>query len=135
MKRIMICLLVGLLMLVFSVYAYAAKPTRVEVLYMNHGPLEDTLHTMKDLFSKYGDKLTISWYDFDSKTGEQFMAKKGITQHVPLLVWVDGSTAVKLGQKEITFSGFPTGSGPASFQGKWTLDDLKGVLDQMTARR
>ena len=135
MKRITICLLVGLLMLVFSVYAYAAKPTRVEVLYMNHGPLEDTLHTMKDLFSKYGDKLTISWYDFDSKTGEQFMAKKGITQHVPLLVWVDGSTAVKLGQKEITFSGFPTGSGPASFQGKWTLDDLKAVLDQMTAKR
>jgi hypothetical protein len=88
-----------------------------------------------DLFSKCGDKLTISWYDFDSKTGEQFMAKKGITQHVPLLVWVDGSTAVKLGQKEITFSGLPTGSGPASFQGKWTLDDLKGVLDQMTAKR
>ena len=118
-----------------NVAVSAAKPTKIEVLYMNHGPLEDTLHTMKDLFSKYGDKLTISWYDFDSKTGEQFMAKKGITQHTPLLVWVDGSTAVKLGQKEVKFSGFPTGSGPASFQGEWTFDDLKMALDETAGKK
>jgi hypothetical protein len=135
MKKITVCLFVGALMLLFSVHVYAAKPTTVEVLYMNHGPLEDTLHTMKNLFSKYGDKLTISWYDFDSKTGEQFMAKKGITQHAPLLVWVDGSTAVKLGQKEVKFSGFPTGSGPASFQGKWTFDDLKMALDETVGKK
>jgi hypothetical protein len=37
-----------------------------------------------------------------------------------------------MGGKEIKFVGFPTGSGPAFFQGKWTLDDLKAALDQST---
>ena len=26
----------------------------------------------------------VFWHDFESKEGEQFMAKKGITHHVPL---------------------------------------------------
>jgi hypothetical protein len=135
MKRIAMCLLIGLVVLSFSGSAHAVQPTKVEVLYMNHGPLEETLGKMKDVFSRYGDKLTVSWYDFDTKAGEQFMAKKGIDQHVPLLVWIDGNTVVKMSQKEIKFSGFPSGSGPASFQGKWTLNDLKTALDQTTAKK
>lgn len=113
---------------------YAAKETKIEVLYMNHGPLMDTVNKMKSLFSRYGNKLTVSWYDFDTKEGEEFMTKKGIKQHVPLIVWIDGSQVVVIGGvRNVQFAGFPTGSGPASFQGKWTMDDLKAALDQATA--
>jgi hypothetical protein len=113
--------------------AYAAKPTRVEVLYMNHGPLMDTLDRMREVFSAYGERISVSWYDFESKEGEAFKAKKGINRHVPLVIWIDGDTVVKLGQNQIEFVGFPTGAGPAFFQGKWTIDDLKTALDQATA--
>lgn len=117
-------------------HADAATPTRVEVLYMNHGPLMDTLSKMKSLFSRYGKKISVSWYDFDTAEGEQFMAKQGIRQHVPLGVWIDGSSVVSAGGgKKVRFEGFPTGSGPASFQGKWTMDDLKAALDQLTAAK
>jgi hypothetical protein len=135
MKKILLgCILVLALISFFS-SAYAAKPTRVEVLYMNHGPLMDTLDRMKSVFSSYGDKISVSWYDFDSKEGEDFMAKKGVNQHVPLVIWIDGNAVVKLGQKQIKFAGFPTGAGPAFFQGKWTIDDLKAALDQVTAKK
>jgi hypothetical protein len=107
----------------------------VEVLYMNHGPLQSTLRQIKEVLSGYGDKLTVSWYDFDSKEGEQFMAKKGINQHVPLIIWLDGTYSVKVGEREIKLTGFPSGSGPAFFQGKWNIDDLKAVLDQITAKK
>ena len=70
---------------------YASKPTTVEVLYMNHGPLKETINKMKNLFTQYGAKVNVSWYDFDSPEGEKFMAKKGVKQHVPLVVWIDGS--------------------------------------------
>jgi hypothetical protein len=113
--------------------AYAAKPARVEVLYMNHSPLMDTLDRMKSVFSSYGDRISVSWYDFESKQGEDFRTKKGINQHVPLVIWIDGNTVVKLGSKQIKFAGFPTGAGPEFFQGKWTIDDLKAALDQATA--
>jgi hypothetical protein len=112
--------------------AYAAKTARVEVLYMNHGPLMDTLDRMRDVFSGYGDKISVSWYDFESKEGEDLKAEKGINRHVPLVIWIDGSTVVTLGQKQVKFFGFPTGAGPEFFQGKWTMDDLRAALDQAT---
>lgn len=119
----------------YAVSAYAAKPAKVEVLYMNHGPLMDTLDKMKNVFSSYGNKIGVSWYDFDSREGEDFMSRKGIHQHIPLVIWIDGNPVVKLGSKEVKFVGFPTGAGPLFFQGKWTLDDLKAALDQVTTRK
>jgi hypothetical protein len=137
MKKIVLaCLSLALISFFPSAHAasaYAAKPAKVEVLYMNHGPLMDTLDRMKRVFSSYGDKISVAWYDFESKEGEDFKARKGINQHVPLVIWIDGNEVVKLGQKQIKFVGFPTGAGPMFFQGKWTIDDLKAALDQATA--
>jgi hypothetical protein len=135
MKKIGIVALTILVMFSLSVSSQALKPTKVEVLYMNHGPLLSTLKQIKSVFSQYGDKLTVSWHEFDTEEGAQFMAKKGVQQHVPLVIWIDDSPVVRTGVKEIRFVGFPTGSGPASFQGKWTIDDLKMTLDQMTAKK
>jgi hypothetical protein len=134
MKKILLsCLMLAVIPFYSS--AYASKPARVEVLYMNHGPLMDTLDRMKAVFSSYGDRISVSWYDFDSQEGENFMAKKGIRQHVPLVIWIDGNPVAELGQKQVKFVGFPTGAGPLFFQGKWTIDDLKAALDQATAKR
>jgi hypothetical protein len=134
MKKILLgCLLLAVISLFSN--AYAGRHIRVEVLYMNHGPLTDTLDKMKGVFSGYGDKISVSWYEFFSKEGEDFKAKKGINQHMPLMIWIDGDTVVKLGQKQVKFAGFPTGAGPAFFQGKWTIDDLKSALDQATAKK
>ena len=133
-KTILICLAV---MVLFSVpfTAFAAKEVKVEVLYMNHGPLQASLEQIKNVFSQYGSKITVSWYDFESKEGEQFMAQKGVTQHIPLVIWLDGKSALPVNGKEIKFFGFPTGSGPAFFQGKWTMNDLRNALDQITGKK
>ena len=135
MKKTVLCLFV-LVFVCFGLSAHAAaKPTKIEVLYMNHGPLIDTLNKIKGVMSGYGDKLNVTWYDFDSPQGEQFMAKKGVKQHVPLVIWIDDSPAVRMGVKQVQFVGFPTGAGPIFFQGKWTMDDLKAALDQATAKK
>jgi len=132
MKKIILSCLVVLVLFSIPFTLFAAKEVKVEVLYMNHGPLLDSLEQIKKVFSQYGSKITVSWYDFETKEGEQFMAKKGITQHVPLVIWLDGKSALEVNGKEIKFVGFPTGAGPAAFQGKWTMDDLRGALDQIT---
>jgi hypothetical protein len=135
MKKIMTLCLVVLVLLSIPFSLFAAKEVKVEVLYMNHGPLQDSLEQIKQIFSKYGDKINVSWYDFESKEGEQFMTKKGINQHVPLVIWLDGKYALPVNGKEIKFVGFPTGSGPAFFQGKWTMNDLQVALDQITSKK
>ncbi len=132
MKKILFCLLI--FSLVCIPWTAMAKSVKVEVLYMNHGPLEDTIEGIKKVLSKYKE-VSVSWYDFDSKEGERFMAQKKITQHIPLLIWMDNQVKFKVDGKDIVFAGFPTGSGPAFFQGKWTMADLQKALDQLTGKK
>jgi len=134
MKKIFLVYSLALIILCLGVSStHAASPVKIDVLYMNHGPLMDSLNKMKTVFTSYGNQLNVSWHDFDTDEGEKFMAKMGVKQHVPLIIWINGTPKVTVGVKVITFAGFPTGSGPASFQGKWTMDDLKAALDQATA--
>jgi hypothetical protein len=115
--------------------AMAGNPVKIEILYMNHGPLQDSLEGIKKVFSQYKGKVNVSWYDFESKEGEEFKAKKRITQHIPLVIWMDDKVKFQVGGKDIIFAGFPTGSGPQFFQGKWTMADLQKVLDQLTGEK
>jgi hypothetical protein len=132
MKKTIVSCLVVLALFSVPFTVFAAKEVKVEVLYMNHGPLLASLEQIKKVFSQYGSKINVSWYDFESKEGEQFMVKKGVNQHIPLVIWMDGKLAIPVNGKEIKFVGFPTGSGPASFQGKWTMEDLRQALNQIT---
>jgi hypothetical protein len=132
MKKMVLSCFIVLILFSIPFPLFAAKEVKVEVLYMNHGPLLPSLEQIKEVFSRYGNKINVSWYDFESKEGEQFMAKKGVTQHVPLVIWIDGKFAISINGKEVKFVGFPTGSGPAFFQGKWTMEDLRKALDQVT---
>jgi TRAP-type mannitol/chloroaromatic compound transport system permease small subunit len=132
MRKVIALCFVAIVMLSIPFTLFAAKEVKVEVLYMNHGPLQSSLEQIKQVFSMYSNKINVSWYDFETKEGEQFMAKKGINQHIPLIIWLDGKFAIPVNGKEIKFIGFPTGSGPAFFQGKWTMEDLRQALNQIT---
>jgi len=133
-KSILVCSLF-LTLVCIPWIAMGANPVKIEVLYMNHGPLQDSLKEIQNVFSHYKGKVNVSWYDYDTKEGEAFMTKKGITQHIPLVIWMDNQVKSRVDGKDISFTGFPTGAGPASFQGKWTTADLQKVLDQLTDKK
>lgn len=135
MKKFVLCGLIAFCMSFIPAAALPAPTVSVEILYMNHGPLQATIKEIKTLCNGYGQALTVAWYDAGSPEGEKFMDKKGIHEHVPLVIWIAGKTTVNVKGKEIQFSGFPTGSGPAFFQGKWTLDDLRAAFDQATGKK
>ena len=135
MKKTVVSLCLVLVLCGAYSMTFAAQPVRVDVLYMNHGPLQPTLQQIKIIFGKYEKKIAVSWHDVESDDGLKFMSKKGINQHIPLVIWMDDKVKFQVNGKDITFAGFPTGSGPAFFQGKWTMADLQGVLDQVTATK
>jgi hypothetical protein len=124
-----------LVLLSFPITGRSASPVTVEILYMNHGPLRPTVEQIKQILLGYGDKVNSSWHDFESKEGEKFMAQKGLKQHIPLVIWVNGKPAVSVEGKDVQLMGFPSGSGPAAFQGKWTMEDLRRALDQLTDKK
>ncbi len=138
MKKFYFLFIIGVVLFIAPTVSFSKNPVQIpvqiDVLYMNHGPMQPTLRELRALFSEYGDKLTASWYDFDTDEGERFKSKMGISHHVPLTIWVDGRSEVKNNGRTIKFEGFPTGSGPSFFQGKWKLKDLAGVLDRVTGK-
>jgi hypothetical protein len=134
MKKIIFCF-IAFVLLSISLSALAAPKVSVEILYMNHGPLQSTLKEIDNICTQYKDKITVFRYDFDSPEGERFMSQKGIHQHIPLMIWIAGKNSVSIKGKEISFSGFPSGAGPESFQGKWKMDDLRAALNQATQKK
>jgi hypothetical protein len=135
-RRIMSSLAMALVVLFsFPATGRTASPVMVEILYMNHGPLRPTVEQIRQVLLGYGERVNSSWYDFESKEGGKFMAQKGLKQHIPLIIWVNGKSAVSIDGKDVQLMGFPSGSGPAPFQGKWTMEDLRKALDQLTDKK
>ena len=134
MKKFFTLFITGIVLLIAPATSFSENPVKIDVLYMNHGPMQPTLRNLRALFPEYGDRITVSWYDFESAEGQRFKTKMGIENHMPLIIWVDGQSELMCNGRKIKFQGFPTGSGPSFFQGKWKLEDLAGVLDQATGK-
>jgi len=134
MKRWLVLCFTALVLFGAPLSVFSGEPVQIEVLYMNHGPVRPTLRELEKLFTGYGDKIAVHRYEFFSEEGKRFKAEKGITGHVPLVLWIDGKSTLKVNGTQVGFRGFPTGSGPASFQGKWDLEILKKALDQETRK-
>jgi hypothetical protein len=109
----------------------ALKPVKVEILFMNHGPMQPTIRNLKALLGRHAGKVQALWFDFDRRSGKDFRKRKGIRGHVPLLIYINGVHTYGFGNRKVTFMGFPTGAGPYQYQGKWTLEDLDRVLTSL----
>jgi hypothetical protein len=113
-----------------------AAAVRVEILYMNHGPMQPTLRNLKELLAGFQDRVAVQWFDVDQAAGKAFMEEKKIRGHVPLLIFVNGEKQFTINGREVTFQGFPTGSGPfSSVEGNWTPGDLRTLLDGLAPVR
>ena len=134
MKKFYSLFIIGVVLFMAPTASFSKNPVKVDVLYMNHGPMQPTLRELRALFPAYGDKVAVSWYNFESDEGERFKSKMGVSHHTPLAIWVNGRSELMSNDRTIKFEGFPTGSGPSFFQGKWKLEDLAGILDRMTGR-
>lgn len=134
MRKLYSLFIIGVVLFVTPTASYSESPVQIDILYMDHGPMQATLRELRALFPEYGNKIMVSWYDFESDEGQRFKSKMGISHHIPLIIWVDGRSELMNNGRKIKFEGFPTGSGPSFFQGKWKLEDLASALDQVTGR-
>jgi hypothetical protein len=134
MKKLYFLFIIGVVLIIAPTTSFSKNPVQIDVLYMNHGPMQPTLRDLRALFPQYGDKIIVFWHDFESDEGEHFKSKMGISRHIPLVIWVDGRSELMNNGRTIKFEGFPTGSGASFFQGKWKLEDLVSVLDRVTEK-
>jgi len=106
----------------------AGSGVSVEILFMNHGPMQPTIRNLKATLQKFPGKVAATWHDYDTKDGKAFMKRQGVRGHFPCLIYINNSHTFNIEGRPITFKGFPTGAGPYQFQGKWTFQHLERVL-------
>lgn len=115
-----------------------AKPdaVKVEIAYLNHPPVRPVLTEVNALLDKYGDKLSVTRYDFDTTDGAAFAKSKGLIEHTPIAIFINGSMDFKNNSRAVKFYSFPQNQGTGIVaDGNWTIDDLRLVLDQATGKQ
>ncbi len=99
--------------------AVASTPTDVVVAgYINHGPLQPTVQAIKDVLSKYGDKVKVTWIDLSTQQGQDYFKAHQLTAHMNVII--NGTSRYEVNGKTVDF---------LWFEGQqWTRKDLDTVL-------
>lgn len=109
------------------------KKIVVEILYMDHGPVQPILKAMRSEFEQFADKVDFKWFDFDNDL--EFKKEKGIDSHIPIVIWINNSNTVKINGEQIKFSGFPSDQGPKFARGQWKVSDLIAAIKNILGEK
>jgi hypothetical protein len=104
---------------------------KIEIAFLNHGPVISALREADKLLASYGSKIEVVRYDLETDQGDQFAKSKKLVGHVPMAIFVNGAMQVKLKDRTVKFYSFPSGQGTFMIpSGSWTTDDLRQAIDQ-----
>jgi hypothetical protein len=108
---------------------------RVDLAYLSHPPVMAVLQQVDPLLNSYGTKLDVIRYDLETPEGDAFIKQKGVTGHMPIAIFINGSDEVTVNGRKIQFLSFPQNQGTGMVpNGAWTVDDLKAALDQAVSK-
>jgi ABC-type uncharacterized transport system substrate-binding protein len=119
-----ILIFLGVLLLLYNVgitLAASDKVIKVEALgFFSHPPLRATRNTIQEICKQFGSQVELVLHDEWSEDGQKFMKEKGLTGHLPTVIYINGSLAHKIDDRVVVFRDFV---GQA-----WTGQDLQKVI-------
>ena len=77
MKTTILSRVLAVLLVLLPVTAFCGGLARVDVLYMNHGPLQPTIGEIRSLVEKYGSRVAVAWHDVDRCCTKTSLTKTG----------------------------------------------------------
>jgi len=106
----------------------------VEIIALNHPPMQPILAQVDGYMWQFGNRVHVTRYDFDTPEGAQFAEKKGLSGHIPMVIFINGSQTHTVDGHPVTFEDFPQGQDIGMGAGSWTWADLNAVLKQLTTK-
>jgi hypothetical protein len=125
MSRIIfaVCVLC-LLSLAYGAFATSTDKVNIDVAGMiNHGPMQPTVKSIKEVTSKYEDKVTVNWIDTTTDEGQKYLQDHGLSAHLNILI--NGNYKYNLDGKDVTFQWLVDGT--------WTKEDLDAVINDVVS--
>ena len=121
-KSILVACILCLLFLVQGTVADSASKLNIDVAgYINHGPMQPTIKAIKEVTSKYDDKINVNWIDLETEEGQKYFSDHDLSAHLNILI--NGNYKYRLDGKEVTFQWFEGQS--------WTKEDLDSVINDL----
>jgi hypothetical protein len=108
-----------LLSLAYVAVAASTDTVSIDVAgYINHGPMQPTIRAIKEVVSKYEDKVNVNWIDLATEEGQDYFKDHDLSAHLNVII--NGNYRYKLDGKEVTFQWFEGQN--------WTKKDLDAVI-------
>ncbi len=108
-----------MLSLAYVAVAVSTDNVSIDVAgYINHGPMQPTIKAIKEVISKYDDKVSVNWIDLETKEGQDYFKDHDLSAHLNIII--NGKYKYELDGKEITFQWFEGQN--------WTKGDLDTVI-------
>ena len=108
-------------------------PVQVEIISLDHSPIRPAVQEVEALAAEFGDKVVVQSYYFDTPEGTDFAEDRGLEEHTPIAVFVNGEMEFEINGRSVKFYSFPQGGGTGMVaEGIWTIDDLQAILEQET---
>jgi hypothetical protein len=105
----------------FSVNASTPKANIVVAGCISHGPMQPTVNAIKEVTSKYGDRVNVEWIDSDTPEGRKYFDDHKLSAHLNVII--DGKSTYNVNGKDVTFQWF---------EGKqWTKGDLDAAISKV----
>jgi len=80
--------------------------------------MQPTVRAIKEVLSKYDDKVSVTWIDEATTQGQSYCQEHGITAHMNVII--NGTSTYQVDSKTVVFEWF---------EGQqWTKTDLDAVL-------
>ena len=104
----------------------AASDAKVDVVVAGvqgaaHAPMQPTINAIKEVLSKYGNRISVTWIDMESAEGKAYYSAHGLSAHMNILI--NGKSTYRVNGKDVTFQWF---------EGQqWTKADLDAVISSL----
>ncbi len=93
---------------------------------ITHLPFKQSvLPEIEAALSELGDSVDVRWVDANEPAGRAILQSHGITEHLPVVMFVDGQTRFDADGRSVILSGFPGAN--------WSREELAGVLERAVA--
>ena len=120
-RKNLVSLLFACLGLLSAQPAGAAAPLKVEALgFFSHPPMWETRDTIQQVCQEFGDRVELVMHDEMTSDGQGFMQSNGLSGHIPMVLYLDGSPAHQIDGRTVEFRDFVNMG--------WKAGDLEQVI-------
>ena len=109
-----------------------AADIEMEIFYLPHRPAQNVVAKVEEIAAEFAN-VTIRKYNFDDPGSKGLLEKYGLTEHMPVAIFVNGKDRFTVNGHEVRLRNFPKGdSFVPTFAGEWDYPDLRAILTSLS---